>query len=561
MAGTTADDSQHSGFAVTRDIDAIPRVFRHGFGRFTHLHCSKPGENAPLTVGTWAVARVENGEEVVVPDADEVKFVTKGRSVWKNADTGEIFDAGVGSTIWLPKGSRSILVSADGLETFYVVASTQEMTVPEDVGRGAAFQTRAHKLLSEYRQRYVAANPKSADSLGRASASLAGGNTRSVLHYDPFPMVLVSGRECYVTSEDGREYVDFVSEYSACMLGHSHPAVTEAVQAVMKRGINLGGPSREEQVLAALLTDRIPSMQRIRFCNSGTEANTMALTLARHHTGRQKMLAFEKGYHGGFIGFNSDGVLPTTLPFDFVLARYDDADHVRELVDDDSFAAIIVEPMQSVGGMIPASRAFLQTLREVADRTGAVLIFDEVVTSRLHYNALQSHHGVLPDLTTIGKFWGGGFSFGAFGGRADIMAATEPPGPGGAQRLNHSGTFNNNAFSMTAGAVACRLITKEVIATANALGDRLREGITAAGGPSSSPWMWATGIGSMLNVHFGGPIATELGELFFLFMLDRGVYVARRGLVALNMMHTDDHVSQMLGAVRDFVQELVQVDF
>ncbi|KAI7925918.1 glutamate-1-semialdehyde 2 [Pyricularia oryzae] len=397
---------------------------------------------------------------------------------------------------------------------------------------GATMQARARKLLLEYQERYVAANPKSADSFGRASVSLAGGNTRSVLHYDPFPMVLVSGRDCFVSSEDGREYVDFVSEYSACMLGHSHPAVAEAVQAVMSRGINLGGASKEEQVLAALLTERIPSMARVRFCNSGTEANTMALTLARHHTGRRKILAFENGYHGGFIGFDS-GVLPTTVPFEFVLARYDDATHVRELVDD-SFAAIIVEPMQGVGGMIPASRRFLQTLREVADATSAVLIFDEVVTSRLNYNALQSHHGVFPDLTTIGN------------------SAQQ-------QRLSHSGTFNNNAFSMTAGAVACRLITREAIARANALGDRLREGITAAGrNAEASPWMWASGFGSMLNVHFGGFAAAELRDLFFFFMLDRGFYVSRRGLIALNLMHTDHHVSQMLGAVRAFVEELVR---
>ncbi|TLD31395.1 hypothetical protein PspLS_02862 [Pyricularia sp. CBS 133598] len=436
-------------------------------------------------------------------------------------------------------------------------------TAEGDPPWGVTMQERARKLLPEYQQRYVAANPKSADSFGRASASLAGGNTRSVLHYDPFPMVLVSGRECFVTSEDGREYVDFVSEYSACMLGHSHPAVAEAVQSVMTRGINLGGASKEEQIMAALLTDRIPSMERIRFCNSGTEANTMALTLARHHTGRQKILAFENGYHGSFIGFDS-GVLPTTLPFEFVLARYDDAAHVRELADH-SFAAIIVEPMQGVGGMIPASRAFLQTLRDVADATGAVLIFDEVVTSRLHYNALQSHHGVFPDLTTIGKFWGGGFSFGAFGGKADIMAAMEPTGTSGStgsaqkQRLSHSGTFNNNGFSMTAGAVACRLITREAIAKANALGDRLREGITAVGRSAEpSPWVWATGLGSMLNVHFGGPAAAELRDLFFFFMLDQGLYVSRRGLIALNLMHTDHHVSRILGAVRDFVEELIR---
>lgn len=177
-------------------------------------------ENAPLMVGTWAVDDVENGTEVVTIDVEEIKLVTKGRSIWKNPDTGESFHADVGSVIWLPKGSRSILVSAQGFEAFYVAVCPIELTVPEDLGQGATFQARARKALEEYQQRYIESNSKSSDSFIHASASLAGGNTRSVLHYGPFPMVLVSGRDCYVTSEDGREYIDFVSEYSALSLIH-----------------------------------------------------------------------------------------------------------------------------------------------------------------------------------------------------------------------------------------------------------------------------------------------------------------------------------------------------
>ncbi|KAK0392924.1 hypothetical protein NLU13_2418 [Sarocladium strictum] len=426
----------------------------------------------------------------------------------------------------------------------------------------ARFEAHVQTLLSQYRQKYISANPKSASLYRHASEVLAGGNTRSVLYYEPFPMVLASGRGCHVTSEDGREYVDLVSEYSACMLGHSHPDIARAVRATVERGINLGGASREELHLASLLARRIPSLERLRFCNSGTEANTMALTVALHYTGRRRILAFENGYHGSVIGFGKGGaVLPTTLPFDFVVARYDDAAHAEELVDE-SFAAIIVEPMQSVGGMVPASTAFLRALRDVADRTGAVLIFDEVVTSRLHHKGMQTLHGVYPDMTTLGKFWGGGFSFGAFGGRADIMSVLDP---GRRRLLGHSGTFNNNAFSMTAGAVACGLITEEEIARANALGDRLREGVNAAGRRATTmlpPCFWATGYGSMLNVHFGGGevvVAGQLRDAFFFFMLDRGIYVSQRGLMAINLMHAEEHVGEVLEAVEGFVDALNQV--
>lgn len=495
---------------------------------------------------------MDNGTEIFIPETDEVKFITKGTCTWKNADTGESFHAGPGSAVWLPKGSRNIIVSAKNLVTFYVEAAARDIAIPQSTGSGAPFEANVRSLLDQFRQRYIDENLKSGAAYQEASSVLAGGNTRSVLYYEPFPMILVSGQGCHVTSEDGREYLDFVSEYSACMLGHSHPDIAKAVQATMARGINLGGASREEQELASLLSKRIPSFERLRFCNSGTEANTMALTVALYHTGRKKILAFENGYHGGFIGF-AKGVLPSTLPFDFVLAGYDDTAHVRQLVDS-SFAAIIVEPMQSVGGMVPSSTEFLQSLRDVADETGAVLIFDEVVTSRLHYNGMQAHHGIIPDMTTIGKFWGGGFSFGAFGGRADIMKALEPG------RLSHSGTFNNNAFTMTAGAVACRLISEDSITKANTLGNRLREGLNAIGQRTApSPWFWATGFGSMLNVHFSGPVAGELKDAFFFFLLDHGIYISRRGMMAINLMHAEEHVIRVLDTARQFVEELTQI--
>lgn len=224
-----------------------------------------------------------------------------------------------------------------------------------------------------------------------------------------------------------------------------------------------------------------------------------------------------------------------------------------ESVVDDTLAAIIIEPVQGSSGVIPANREFLDYLRKAADRTGAVLIFDEVVTSRLHHSGMQGYHGIIPDLTTVGKYLGGGFSFGAFGGRSNIMAMFDPRTGG----LPHSGTFNNNAFSMSAGAVACQVVTQDVITLANDLGDRLRDGINQAGQLSSTPLVSATGFGSMIGVHFAGPLAPKLLQAFFLHMLNEGIYVGRRGFLAINMMHREKHILEALDAVRRFFEGIL----
>lgn len=258
------------------------------------------------------------------------------------------------------------------------------------------------------------------------------------------------------------------------------------------------------------------------------------------------------------MGFGQD-VLPSTLPFDFVVARYNDSNHVQSLVDE-TFAAIIVEPIQSAGGMIVGSKEFLQGLRTLADKTGALLIFDEVVTARLHHGGLQGYYGILPDLTTVGKFFGGGFSFGAFGGRLAIMEKMGP-GSSGTGRLHHSGTYNNNAFSMRAGAVACRLMTAEVIANMNALGDRLRHGINEAGKVvKGRPLLNATGFGSAIGLHFGSSVPEKLRDAFFFHMLSRGIYVGKRGFMSLNKVHEQGHVDAALDAVREFVETIVDVN-
>ena len=231
--------------------------------------------------------------------------------------------------------------------------------------------------------RYVAANPASARRAERAAASLPGANTRSVLHFDPFPLAFERAEGAYLYSLDGARYTDFLGEFTAGLYGHSHPVILDAIRAALDRGLNYGGHSELEGQLAELLIARFPAMELVRFTNSGTEANLMALALALHHTGRSEILVFRGGYHGGVLAFGGGEPSPVTVPHDWVMGDFDAVESTRALIREHELAAILVEPMQGSGGCLPASRAFLAMLREEATRTGALLIFDEVMTSRL----------------------------------------------------------------------------------------------------------------------------------------------------------------------------------
>ena len=310
--------------------------------------------------------------------------------------------------------------------------------------------------VAEAEARYVAANPRSAERHRRATDSMPGGNTRTVLHYSPFPLTLAGGEGCRVRDLDGHGYTDFLGEYTAGLYGHSQPVIQAAIKKVVDDGMALGGPNPYEGELAAELCKRFPSVERVRFCNSGTEANLFAISTARLATGRPAVMVFDGAYHGGVFYFGQHKT-EINAPFPWVYATYNDIDGTLALIDKHAaeLAAVLIEPMMGSGGGIAASRAFLQALRDACTKHGIVLIFDEVMTSRLSSGGLQKVHGVTPDMTSFGKYLGGGASFGAFGGRADLMARYDPSR---ADAVSHAGTFNNNVISMAAGLTGLREI-------------------------------------------------------------------------------------------------------
>jgi glutamate-1-semialdehyde 2,1-aminomutase len=400
---------------------------------------------------------------------------------------------------------------------------------------------------------YQARTPGSARLFERAAASLPGGSTRTTIFSAPYPPYMVRGEGIRTWDVDGNVYRDFLGNYTSLILGHAHPQVVEAVTAQVRRGSAFAAPTEAEIELAEEIRRRVPSIERIRFTNSGTEATMFAIRAARAFTDRPFVAKFELAYHGthdtavawtpGVPGPTSDLVIE--LP-------WGDPDGVERALAgrESSLAAVIIEPVQGAGGVRVAEPAFLEYLRDLASRIGALLIFDEVIAFRIGPNGAQGRLGdVRPDLTTLGKIIGGGYPSGAFGGRADVMAQFDARRSGA---LVHGGTFNGNPVSAAAGLATLRHLTPERYAHLERLGDRLRTTI-AAGIDQAGLDARVGGIASIFQV-FPGPglmppdgLSPEAAQ--FIGLLLDGFHLAPRGMGAIAVPTTDADVDDIAAAV------------
>lgn len=413
--------------------------------------------------------------------------------------------------------------------------------------------------LHECVDRYRHANPNSARQFQWAQRVMPGGNTRSVLFYEPFPLTMSGGAGCFLYDLDGHRYIDFLAEYTAALYGHSHPVITHALAGAMANGMNLSAHTELEARLATLLVERFACIEQVRFTNSGTEANLLALAAATAFTGRSAIIAFTGGYHGGVLSFSGP---PTAMnvPHRVHLARYNHLHSVEQLLHEHrgEIAAILVEPMLGAGGCICAEPGFLEGLRAMSDAHGVLLIFDEVMTSRLAPGGLQEKTAVTPDLMTLGKYLGGGLPCGMLGGRREIMAQFDPR----KGQLTHAGTFNNNVLTLAAGIAGLEQVyTREAAIALNARGDQLREQLN---GVLSQVPMQFTGQGSVMSVHpTAQPIhcpasipddRKTVRDLFFFHLLENGLYSARRGLFALSLPLAEPQLRSLVSATQLFVE-------
>ncbi|CAK7205166.1 hypothetical protein SEUCBS139899_007931 [Sporothrix eucalyptigena] len=413
--------------------------------------------------------------------------------------------------------------------------------------------------------RYTAANQRSLELHRLATGSMPGGNTRTQLHTSPFPLCMRSGEGYQVTSEDGTTYTDFVGELTAAVYGHSHPVIVQSLlKTVTTVGINLGATIAQEHVHAAAMCERF-GLQRVRFTNCGTEANIHALAGARAFTGKRKVVVFAGGYHGGVLMFAGGKPAANNIDRDdFIIARYNDVESAQAAILQEGVAAVLVEGMQGGSGAVPGTREFLKGIEVAAKEAGVVFILDEVMTSRVAPGGLAAIHDLHPDMKSFGKYLGGGLAFGAFGGRADIMATYDPrpqtstPMP----FLTHHGTFNNNTLAMYVGhAGLTEIYTPQVCTEFNAMGDRLLRDLAVV---TAGTKMCFTGVGTVLGSHFTAEglqtIEREtaedwtLKELFWFEMMESGFWITRRGSIALCLGTPESELQRFVACVAEFLK-------
>lgn len=373
----------------------------------------------------------------------------------------------------------------------------------------------------------------SSELFERAQRVLPGGVSRNTVLRTPHPAYADFGKGCRITDLEGRSRIDFSNNMASLIHGHACPEVNEAVREQLDRGTAFMMATESEVVFAEYLCERVPSFEKLRFVNSGTEALMVALKASRAFTGRPKVAKAEGAYHGGYDyaeisqapNPNTWGSLdhpnsvplahgtPTSALNDVVVIPYNDIERSLAILDEqaDDLACVMLDLMPHRVGLNPAEPEFVRAIRDWTERHGVLLVLDEVVTFRSEYGGLQERFGVTPDLTALGKMIGGGFPVGAIGGRADVMDVMNPAGD--RYLFPHSGTFSANPVSTAAGLAAMRKFDEGEVQRLNALAERATRGITQAA-ESTGASACVTGCGSMFRVHMKPRPPRDFREAF-----------------------------------------------
>ena len=427
--------------------------------------------------------------------------------------------------------------------------------------------------------RYLEPGSRSAELYARARKVMPGGNTRTTVFARPYPAYIASAQGATVTDVDGQTRLDFVNNYTSLLHGHAHPRIVEAVARQLGLGTAVSFPTEAEVRLAELLVERVPSIERIRFTNSGTEAVMMAIQAARAFTGRSKIAKFEGCYHGAYdyaevsvgpaVEAAGDPSAPRSVAESAGVARsvadevlvlpFNDADAVERLVarHADELAAVIVDPLPHRSGFLDPVRQFLPRLRQITRAHDVLLISDEIISFRLDYGGPQQRFGYEADLTTLAKIIGGGFPVGAFGGRADVMGVFDPSARGA--RVPHGGTFNANPVTMVAGYEAMSMMTPAEYDRLAGLGERLRVGLADVIEARGLSWQ-VTGQSSLFKLHphprplvdYRSSLATAAeeasAEQFYWTMLGQGIVLTPELAGCLSTPMTEAEVDQLIDA-------------
>ena len=431
---------------------------------------------------------------------------------------------------------------------------------------------------------YADARPNSRRLHTEACKYMPGGDTRTATFFLPFPTFIKYVDGAYMYDEDGFKLLDFQNNYTSLIHGHAHPETVEAVREQIAKGSAYTAPFEKQIELSAILTQRFPSVDMIRYTNSGTEANMHALRIARAYTGKAKIIKTEGGYHGTTDVFEasvdpnikkagtldqikvipeSRGVSENALK-DVLVVPFNDIERTRKMIEEHyrETACIIIEPIMGSAGQITPDLEYLKFLREITAQYHIVLIFDEVVTGRLSLGGAQKFYGVTPDLTTMGKIIGGGTPVGAFGGKQEIMQMYDPR----EKKMYHSGTFNGNAVTMAAGLATMKAYNQEAVDYVNGLGTLFKEGVLKIYDKLGLN-MRISGAGSIYNILFTDKevknyrdVASaheELNKVLYMSLLTKGVFDAERGMFCMSTAMTKEDIRFGLDTLETSLREML----
>ncbi|MHA1555448.1 MAG: aminotransferase class III-fold pyridoxal phosphate-dependent enzyme [Candidatus Heimdallarchaeota archaeon] len=415
------------------------------------------------------------------------------------------------------------------------------------------------QVKNEIIARYEAKTPSSKKHFNKAQKWLPGGGTRNIAYFYPYPFYITKGEGCYLEDVDGNRYIDILNNMTVLIHGHAHPKMVEKIEEQLRKGTAHAAPMEVQYELAKIICERTPSVEELRFCNSGTEATMFAIRAARYYTKKNKIIKIDGGYHGSHdyveVNINSDlfsegnpvptvekGV-PETLLKDVFVVPYNDLEAAEMIMKKHhkEIAAMILEPLMGSAGGIVATTEYLKGLRKLTTKYDILLIFDEVITYRLTTGGMQKLVGVTPDLTAFGKTIGGGFPIGAFGGKRELIEQFNPMNK---NFITHSGTFSGNAMTMVAGKIALELYDEAEVKRLTQLGKRLQKGLKSA--MDSLGVICSVGcMQSLVYVHLTeeSPVNAkqlsfdtipylELGKYLQIALVINGLYTVSRGVTA-----------------------------
>ena len=431
---------------------------------------------------------------------------------------------------------------------------------------------------------FISKTPKSKRLQERATRFMPGGSSRGTAYYDPYPVFFDRGQGNHVFDVDGNRYLDYMINATSLIMGHAHPLIIDSINLQAAKGTAYSGPSELQIGVAEMLCERIPSMDSVRFCNSGTEATLNAIRVARAFTGKHKIAKFEGGYHGSHEyvsvsvrppAWKLDPSGPTAIPEfpgqpesvsrEVIVMPYNDLAKSEEVLRKYSsdISCVIMEPVASALGYLPGDIEFLKGIRELTSELGIILIYDEVQSFRIGPGGAQVEWNIKPDITALGKTIGGGFPVGAFGGRMDLMELFDPTE--GGPTIPHAGTFNANPMTLVAGQVVLDQLRPEVYDRLNSMGNDLRMRLQAVFdelGVSAH----VTGVGSLFGIHFTNETIVDyrsmlrgdqdMKKALFLGLVNEGVLLQIVSAGALSTVTTSEDNDLIVNAVRNVLERI-----